>query len=524
MQEWMLRLDRRDDGSGADSIGQPEVEYGHRVERDDGPDDGAYAGWRWDGRTLEAWTDRFGLMPLFYCEEEGGARVRISSSLLMLLADGADPTPNHVARGIFLRLGFYLGQETPFASIRELPEGGRLRWSADGGGIEVCGSWTKVPARAMSDDEIIDGYIEHFRRAIERREVDPEATVLPLTGGRDSRHILLELQRLGRLPRLTMTCRPYPGRDEEETTIAEAIAERCGVEHRVVEPDDTWIYYDAVRNIRMHLLSDEGTWAQMLAPHMSDGFEFSFDGIGGHIGDSKLTTPERQALYDAGELDALVDDMLDQLNTSDEVVESSGPREARDSYGREAARERVKEVLRECEGEADPLGRFYLRTRARREIALGPFASMAVVPTFYAPFLDWDLYQHLAAVPADRAADFDSLHTRVLERAFPEFSDVPFADKPDSSRMPGGVGELASSIKDLTMLAAKIDPGRVPSVMTWTLRRLADRKAGSLEGRTLPRRHLQYMIQLEAVRDAKTARQQLDWIGERVPQVAETRA
>src|SRR5690606_31154041 len=86
------------------------------------------SGWTWDGADLIACTDRFGFHPLFYAMD--GSRVLVSHSLTRLLDEGAPRTLDHEALSVFLHLGWYLGEDTPFRHVKVLPPAGRLTWSA----------------------------------------------------------------------------------------------------------------------------------------------------------------------------------------------------------------------------------------------------------------------------------------------------------------------------------------------------------------------------------------------------------
>ena len=87
------------------------------------------------------------------------------------------------ALNIFLRTDFYFGGDTPFRELRRVEQEPVI-----------------VPPIEISRDEALDAYIALFRQAVRRRMTND--TVLALSGGQDSRHILLELHAGGNVPDL----------------------------------------------------------------------------------------------------------------------------------------------------------------------------------------------------------------------------------------------------------------------------------------------------------------------------------
>jgi asparagine synthetase B (glutamine-hydrolysing) len=116
---------------------------------------------------------------------------------------GAPTGFDEAALAVFLRLGFFLGDDTPFQSIRTLPPDGTLTWEA--GTVTISGGYRFVRPQRLSRDAAIDGFIDLFRQAMSRRPPAGQDVVVPLSGGRDSRHILLELCESGHRPSYTVT-------------------------------------------------------------------------------------------------------------------------------------------------------------------------------------------------------------------------------------------------------------------------------------------------------------------------------
>src|SRR5437764_1467547 len=72
---------------------------------------GIKASWFWDGARLVARNDRYGFSPLFYFEHEG--EFCISPSLVKLVEQDAPLEFDDPGMAVFLRLGFFIGEDTP---------------------------------------------------------------------------------------------------------------------------------------------------------------------------------------------------------------------------------------------------------------------------------------------------------------------------------------------------------------------------------------------------------------------------
>ena len=147
---------------------------------------GVFARWTWDGERLIAANDRFGVQPLFYTSE--GAVIRISPSIGALLRSGASSALDDAALAVFVRVGFFVGEDTPFRAIRALPPGARAEWRA--GRLDVRPDPLRVVPSALSRDEAIDAFALMFTRAVERRLHASAAPIaVPLSGGHAARRI-----------------------------------------------------------------------------------------------------------------------------------------------------------------------------------------------------------------------------------------------------------------------------------------------------------------------------------------------
>src|SRR3989338_9822448 len=87
--------------------------FGHKIDRGPGAKpDGVFAEWSWDGNQLTVTNDRYGLFPLYYCCADN--EIYLSTSIRQMLALGAPKDLDYDALAVFLRIGLFIGDDTPF--------------------------------------------------------------------------------------------------------------------------------------------------------------------------------------------------------------------------------------------------------------------------------------------------------------------------------------------------------------------------------------------------------------------------
>lgn len=445
----LLSLDR----GQASPSGEPTYRAGWPLaqsERD--RPDGPFAAWSWDGDTLRARNDRYGIGPLYYAAWAG--RIAISPSVRTLLALGAPTDLDEAALAVFLRLGFFLGEDTPVRAIRALPPDATLSWRA--GRLRVSGRLSVARPQALSRSAAIDGYIGLFRAAIARRLVPDDDVAVPLSGGRDSRHILLELCRAGRRPRLCVTMRHFPPRPDEDAVVAAEVARAVGVPHVVLPQRGTRIAAEVRKNRITGFCADEHAWILPLADYLSGRVRHVYDGIGGDVLSSGLfLTAERLALFEAGRFEDLAALLF-------ECPESRLARLLAPGWaarlGRDVAIARLVTELARHADAPNPVGSFYFWNRTRREIALAPYRILGRRTEVLSPYLDHDLYDFLASLPAASLLDRE-LHSDTIRRGYPEYRDLRFEDK--DAAPPRAPGELRRFARGLAAYAVRTSSMRL---------------------------------------------------------------
>jgi hypothetical protein len=268
-----------------------------------------------------------------------------------------------------------------------------------------------------------------------RRPPDGDRTYLPLSGGRDSRHILFELCALGARPRC-VTIPRYPPRPGEDERIAPLVAKAAGAPHAILRQSPSACAAEIRKNWATHLCADEHAWYLEMIAQLGTAPRVLYDGLGGALSvPSRFLSRDSLALIEAGRTRQLADRLLAAYSIhTDRYLERVLRPDVYASVSRERAVERFTEELDRHVDAPDPIKSFNFWNRIRRELALVPYGLMKHVPFVYTPYLDHDLYDFLMGLPAtvmspDLAAGDKSFHTDAVHRAFPQHTSVPFEDK-----------------------------------------------------------------------------------------------
>ena len=393
------------------------------------PPGSVFARWRWDGTELEVSNDRYGFFPLYYWD--GGNRFALSTSIPRLLSAGAPLDLDDPALSVLLRLGFLVGDDTPFRAIRALPPGARLVWRP-GGVVEIRHAFPRPARLDLDRDEAIDRFVELFRQAIRRRLPGNRTCMVPLSGGCDSRHILLELLHAGHVPAACVTARYRAPRADTDADVAGRLTSELGVKHVVVDQP-----LSGRRTLLRHLAATNlctltpSHFALAVGDYLRPRAEVAYDGLAGDVLSAGLfNTRARTTLFEEGRLAELASDLLGAFNGGggyDErtLAAALAPEMAR-RLARPLAVERLTCELARHTDAANPVGSFCLFNRTRRDIALMPFRLYAGIEAVHTPFLDDDVYDLLGALPARMFLD-QSFHVEAVARAYPGAGSLPYA-------------------------------------------------------------------------------------------------
>ena len=398
---------------------------GHKVASSNGNIDGVFADWAWDGSRLVVHNDQYGFYPLYYYTISG--EFGISTSIAKLMELGAPPLFDDAGMAVFLRLGFFIGEDTPFKGIRALPRCHSFCWTTEGLQIEL--TKPRIKTTIISRSRAIDAYISLFRQSIQRR-LATDYTLL-LSGGKDSRHILFELCAAGHRPELCITSAKSLAWIDDDIAVAKELTATLNLRHVTLAEPHPCLEGELRTNLVTSFCSDEHGWFLPVADYLSNKTRTTYDGIGPGdvLSAAYFTNNERLAMFRAGKFTELAVCLLDKAKESipEGILAAILPLEEYRRFNRELATEHLSDELKLHAEAPDPVGAFYLANRTRREIALAPYALLANIENVYSPYLDHDLYDFLSSLPAEMLIDH-KFHLDTILRAYPEYSRIPYAE------------------------------------------------------------------------------------------------
>ena len=423
--------------------------------------------WEWSGTELRAEVDPYGFYSLFVYEKDDV--VAVSPSLLELVAQGCDTTPDPLGLAVFHRLGIFVNDETPLRYVRTLPPGGKLVWR--GGELRITGGAAIPVPLKITRDEAVEGMIELFRAAMARiLSVCDGPVILPLSGGRDSRHILLELLHQGRQPETCITFHHNGAEMNREAQAARAVCNRLGVRHDVLGYARPRLA-DTVRALALTgLCADEHAQMMPLYDYMARHDATGFDGIAGDI----LTNPDDFAdrffhMAGRGDWKGIAQGMMDghgAVISTDEWGQGAGPIHSPGMD--EEVRDHVGKAIAQYEGAPDPYQLFWMYHRTRREINFVPQAILKPAKLVYTPYLDTEFADFCMSLPYSVTLD-QQLHNDAIARAYPHVSDIPFQEgfrEPPAAK--GRPLHKLASLRDAWRIAGVLSPrDRTGAMLRW---------------------------------------------------------
>jgi hypothetical protein len=412
------------------------------------------ASWRWDGTRLVADVDRQGFFNLFVYSRDG--HIAVSPSLLELVAQGADTTLDTRALAVFHRIGVFINDDTPLKHIRTLPPGGRLVWQD--GQVAITGGVEVPRAQSITREGAVTGMTDLFRQAMQRILSSWDGPIiLPLSGGRDSRHTLLEMLHQGRAPLACVTFHHNGSAMNAEALSARAVATRAGVRHDVLGYARPRLA-DALRaTVMTSLCADEHAQMMPLHDYMLGHSGAAFDGIAGDI----LTNPDNDAdrFYDLamkGDFIGIARGLVEghaRVISQEDWGQGAGPLY---SPGRDdEVLDYIGRTVAQYADAPDPYQVFWMYHRTRREINFVPQAILSPAKTVFCPYLDEDFVRFCLSLPYSVTKD-QQLHNDCIARAYPKFADVPFAEsiKPPQVRRGSIRHKLRSTVDVMRITSA----------------------------------------------------------------------
>jgi asparagine synthase (glutamine-hydrolysing) len=259
----------------------------------------AFAIWDARARRLFCARDRVGKKPLFWAQR--GNTIWFASEIRALLEDPTvDRDVDHSAIAAYLALQYVPHPLSAFAAIRKLPPACTLTVSR--GNATVRRYWSLDYSRKLDGftvDELADQLIEHIREATRIRLISEVPLGAFLSGGIDSSAVVAAMaeELPGRVKTFSIG---FPDEAFDELRWARIVADRFDTDHHefVVRPDAAEIMPKLARHYGEPFADPSAIpsfyLSELAGQHVTvalngDGGDESFAGYGRYIGNDKVS-------------------------------------------------------------------------------------------------------------------------------------------------------------------------------------------------------------------------------------------
>lgn len=392
--------------------------------------DGAFIQWDFENGRLELIADRYGIMPFYYYFN--GSDLGFSSSVQNLVERYSASDIDYQALSVFLRLGNYIGDSTAFCNIKRVRP--FSRYAFDKNGLNIEESKINVQICQLDRDSAIKHYATIFQNSMDRfAQVAKKNVVVPLSGGKDSRHILLSLLKAGCRPNFCITVDDISRKYEQEVLVAQNICALSGLKH--VEIIQNMSCYDA--EIKKNELTGYSTFDHGLFVTLRDNLDtqnldFIFDGLAGDVlSQSSFLNKTNTDYFISKNYDALANEILGSEGYYPDMLSSS----LYAKVSREVAMITLIDEFKKYSEYPNPVGQFYFWNRTRRSISLNPILVLGHKKHVFFPYLDASVYDFLISLPVEYVLD-KSFHTMAVSYAFPNFNHIPYSSISREKKIP----------------------------------------------------------------------------------------
>src|SRR6185503_11772503 len=190
-----------------------------------------------------------------------------------------------------------------------------------------------------------------------------EDFVLPLSGGRDSRRILLELNALGFKPKFCVTHHQFAPKSDEDLRIARLLCSQLNVPHVVVEQPNHKLFNELRKNLLTNFCTNEHVQILAAADFLQGKTDTIYDGIAGMLAESWLIHPPNAELLHKREYQLLAENLFNQFGPGEDLIKKTLNKKIYERMPLQAAKDHLIAELQRHEEAPNPISSFHFWNR-----------------------------------------------------------------------------------------------------------------------------------------------------------------
>jgi hypothetical protein len=380
----------------------------------------------WSNRQLTCTTSDSGYVPIYYNTHDDG--VTLSPSLLEIWRSRTHKAIDWPSIIVFLALGHFIEEYTPFVGVKALPLGNQLI-DRQGLGIPEIIDYRYIPQQLdISEKEAISAYDSLLKKILSTHTSEYPAA-LSFSGGRDSRHILLALHRLGYpLPKLVTSHNYLERSSAQDVTTALKIAAQLNATIEIINPNHNRIDAEYIKNQITEYQVLAHSWILALGHYVSNE-HILFDGLCGDIlfprgGNAKKI---KSLISDIQDWDVLENVFL-QVMYDNNIVELKSfvnPTLLTDE-NIQTGRQLLRDSFRRYANYPNPMQAWLFYNSNTREIGFSPYKIMQA-GSIFCPLDDPEMVMWALSLPFCISSD-QNFQAKALAQFYPEFTHIPFPE------------------------------------------------------------------------------------------------
>lgn len=391
--------------------------YGYCVDAIDS-DNGIFVRWISGKGFFKLETDWLGMYPIYYWKRDENS-LFISNSL-GLINSYAKEEVDSTAITMILTLGYVLNERTVFTNIKR-PEG-KFEFQIENKIASFNSGYQSFEGEhSYASYKDFNNILKEELSKIRKINKD---IFLPLTGGRDSRHIFLTLNKLKINIKSTYTARFLSPLFDDDCLIAKKLSDLFGVKHICLPPELNLVEAEISKLNDINFESLDHAWANPCKLYLKSlkADCIIVDGFGGDVlSQSKLVSEEFINIYKSGDFALLADRMVNNNSYLTSFLRGN----YLDKRHLENCKDELVIALDKCKSLGYSLKMFYLFNRSRRSTLISSVKYLNANSIAYMPFVHKNVVKFLLSVSdSDYLSGF---HDKAISYSFNEISEIEYA-------------------------------------------------------------------------------------------------